>query len=529
MSATPHRLHTKPEPYRPVTYLEANAEAHPRRAAIIEREQEISFFALLEWVRQLMHLLRARVEPGEVVAVALPNVATYVALEIGIPAIGAVIMPLPPALGAHEISSALHESGAVLVVTTSAGEVAERAAKQSSAVREILTLPLVVDEGAGGVRAEPVATQRDDIVQIALTSGTTGTPKLAAYTAELKQLTFEGFTARLRIDPSDRVLPLSPITQGAGEMFLYCLRRGASLVMLGEHRFRAQDALTLTQQSMATVVGGVPTMLARMDRARMEDVDLSSLRLTAVAGAPLPPSLARAWEEQIGAPVVSFYGAMDIGQLAVPSPDDPAEKRWHTVGRPHDHAEWAILDPRGAELPVGSEGEVCMRGPLVQPRYWNQETGPYAQDGWAHFGDLGFIDEDGYLHVTGRLKDTIIRGGNNINPYEVEEIIRRHPAVADVTVVGRPDPDLGERTVAFVVFHSSSQLELEDLTSFLDQRGLARYKWPEALHQVDQLPLGPTGKLLRGELRERAVREYEAGHESEEDAGKNQRHRYGMV
>jgi acyl-CoA synthetase (AMP-forming)/AMP-acid ligase II len=276
--------------------------------------------------------------------------------------------------------------------------------------------------------------------------------------------------------------------------------------MLGPGRFRAESALERIERSQATVIGGVPAMLSRMlECEAIERADFSRLRLTAVAGSPLAPELAQRWEECTGAPVVSFYGAMDIGQLAVPSPDDPPEKRWHTVGRPHERAEWTIIDPGSGE-PVGpgADGEICMRGPLVQQRYYDQDTGPFADDGWAHFGDLGFVDEDGYVHITGRLKDIIIRAGNNVNPYEVEEMLRRHPAVAEVAVVGRPDPDVGERAVAFVVPRGDRRVELEDLTRFLDEHGLARYKWPEELQTLDELPLGPTGKVLRRELRQRA-------------------------
>ncbi|MGH2895728.1 MAG: AMP-binding protein, partial [Solirubrobacteraceae bacterium] len=306
MTATPRRLHSEPEPYRPITYLEANAAHAADHAAIIARGHVSSFAELLAWVHELMGLLGARVKAGEVVAVALPNVATYVALEIAIPAIGAVIMPLAPALGAREISSALRESGAVLVVTTSLQGVVAQAAMESPGVRETLTLPLAAEPRMGDGRPEAVPTRPDDVVQIALTSGSTGMPKLAAYTAELKQLTFEGFTSRLNVDRGDRVLPLSPITQGAGEMVLYCLRRGASLVMLEDPRFRAQDALTLAEEARATVLGGVPTMVSRMlDCPVVDEIDFSALRLTAVAGAPLPPKLAVAWEEKTRAPIVS--------------------------------------------------------------------------------------------------------------------------------------------------------------------------------------------------------------------------------
>ena len=150
------------------------------------------------------------------------------------------------------------------------------------------------------------------------------------------------------------------------------------------------------------------------------------------------------------------------------------------------------------------EGEICMRGPLVQPKYWAEDETPYAEDGWAHFGDLGRLDEDGYLHVTGRVKDTIIRGGSNINPFEVEDVLRGSAVVQDVCVVGRPDDDLGERAVAFVVPAHGSDPTLDDLTAHLDEAGLTRYKWPEALRLLDAIPHGATGKVDRKGLRERA-------------------------
>ena len=213
----------------------------------------------------------------------------------------------------------------------------------------------------------------------------------------------------------------------------------------------------------------------------------------AVAGAPLPPEIAERWETSTGIPISSFYGSMDAGQLAVASPSDPRHKRWTTVGRPHDSAEWKILDG----------GEICMRGDLVQQRYWGEASGPYSEDGWAHMGDLGFIDDDGFLHVVGRVKDIIIRGGTNINPYEVESMLREHSAVIDACVVGRPDPDLGEVPIAFLV--SRTDVTKHELDQFLGGRGLAHYKWPVDVHRVDELPLSGPGKVNRKSLRELAA------------------------
>jgi acyl-CoA synthetase (AMP-forming)/AMP-acid ligase II len=483
--------------YDPLAYLRANAAAHGERLAIYDDGREISFTELLGAVRSLVRDLRGRgLRAGEVVAVALPNVWRYVALEIAVPAAGGVLLPMPMTLGRREVAGALRRTGAKLFVGDGSPELAT-AAREHATVLHADELDVDGEMGAQAHPADP-----DRVVQIALTSGTTGQPKLASLTARLKQLTFEGFTARLGFTRDDRMLPLSPVTQGAGEMCLYALRTGAALIMSHDARFSAERALALAESSRATVLGGVPTMVLRLLQSpAVAQTDLSRVRATISAGAPLPPAVARGWEECSGSRTCSFYGAMDIGQLAVPSPGDPAEKRWTTVGRPHETAETLICDPTGAPLAAGEEGEICMRGPLVQDRYWGESHGPYSEDGWAHFGDLGFLDADGYVHVTGRIKDTIIRGGANVNPFEVEELLRGCPSVADVCVVGRPDPDLGERAVAFVVPEGEPAPALADLTGHLEREGLARYKWPESVRVLDALPVGGTGKLDRRALR----------------------------
>ncbi|HLQ61289.1 MAG TPA: class I adenylate-forming enzyme family protein [Candidatus Acidoferrales bacterium] len=437
-----------PIPCLPSTYLEAQ---DPTRTAVLDGDLSLTFGDLLARARAAARRLR-----GQRIALHLPNSWEYVVLELAVPLGGGIVVPLPMGLGPAEISWALERTKARLVEATEAADLCR--------------------PGPGGMAPPPADPDR--VVEIALTSGTTGLPKLASLTAGLKQATFEGFTQRLQVTAADRVLPMTPLAQGIGGMCLYCLRRGASLV------------LQLAAAPQATVLVGVPTNLIRM--LQEGEPPRLAARCTAVAGAPLPPDVARRWEERTGSRVVSFYGSMDAGQLAVGSPDDPAEKRWNTVGRPHD----------SCRILITPEGEICMRGPTVQPRYWGEETGPFAKDGWAHMGDLGFLDQDGYLHVTGRANDILIRGGTNINPYEVEAELRQHPAVADVCVVGRPDPELGERVMAFVVARGA--LRLEDLRSHLERRGLARYKWPEHLELLAEIPLRGPGKVDRRALRERA-------------------------
>jgi len=403
------------------------------------------------WQRRIQKLLAARdVRAGDVVGVRLPNVWQYVALELAIPDLGAVIVPMPLSLGEHEVHWVLEKTRPRLVI----------AGDDFGAAAEGLPAPPA---------AEPDPSR---IVEIAMSSGTTGMPKLASLSARLKQVTFESFTSRLGIIEEDRVLPMTPLTQGIGGMCLYFMRLGAPLVMLREPHWTAEHCLETAAAARATVMVGVPTNVIRMLN---RPVYLPTVRAVAVAGAPLPPE--------------SFYGSMDAGQLAVASPSDPQHLRWTTVGRPHDRAEWKIVD-----------GEICMRGDLVQDRYWGEDAGPYAEDGWAHMGDLGYVDESGFLHVVGRVKDIIIRGGTNINPYEVESMLRMHPAVLDACVVGRPDVELGEVPVAFIV----GDADKDELDRFLEDRGLAHYKWPAAVYSVGELPLSGPGKVNRNALREDA-------------------------
>ncbi len=465
------------EPYDPVSYLEWHAQRRPHASAVWDG-REIEFDELLAHVRHFQRSLAGRgVRSGDVVGVRLPNVWQYVALELAIPALGAVILPMPTGLGEHELRWLNEKTQPVLAVTTT--ELDGLAAAASSQ-------PPTPD-------AHP-----DRIVEIAMTSGTTGMPKLASLSARLKQVTFESFTSRLEITADDRVLPMTPLTQGIGGMCLYCLRAGAALVMLGDHPWTPERCLDLAAQSGATVMVGVPTNVIRMLNHPVQAPP--SLRAVAVAGAPLPPEVAERWETSTGVPISSFSGSMDAGQLAVASPSDPQAVRWTTVGRPHDRAEWQILDPAADAVGRRQIGDICMRGELVQDRYWGEDFGPLAADGWAHMGDLGFVDEDGYLHVVGRVKDIIIRGGANVNPYEIESMLRAHPAVVDVCVVGRPDPELGEVPVAFIV----GDLTQEELDRFLTERGLARYKWPERIHRLEELPLSGPGKVNRKLLSEHA-------------------------
>jgi len=469
----------EPTPYRPLSYLEWNAARRGSSLAIWDDGREITFEELLAHVRRMQLQLAARgVREGDVVGVQMANIWQYVALELAIPDLGAVMLPMPMGLGEHEMRWVQEKTRPALVIRD-----------------------LLLDSGDSTISPRPADPDPARIVEIALTSGTTGMPKLASLSARLKQVTFESFTSRLGITEHDRVLPMTPLTQGIGGMCLYCLRTGASLVMLHEPHWTPEHCVGTAMRSRATVMVGVPTNVIRMLNHPLPAA--TALRAVAVAGAPLPPEIAERWETPTGIPISSFYGSMDAGQLAVASPSDPQAARWTTVGRPHDRAEWKIDQGLAADTVGRGIGEICMRGDLVQGRYWGEESGPYSPDGWAHMGDLGFVDGSGFLHVVGRVKDIIIRGGSNINPYEVESMLRLHPEVIDACVVGRPHPELGEVPVAFVVARSDISKAIVD--RLMQEQGLAHYKWPVTVHRVEELPLSGPGKVNRKALQEHAL------------------------
>jgi acyl-CoA synthetase (AMP-forming)/AMP-acid ligase II len=478
--APPSFLH-RPRPFDPVSYLDANAARRPDAPAVFDAGREVSFAQLAQAVSGLIGRFRrdglAELEP---VGVRLPNRWEYVALELAIPAAGGVIMPLPLTLGEAEMRWAMERSGATRLITEP--DLADLFSSTNPPP----------SEPVGPAPAPSLPSQPERIVEIALTSGTTGMPKLASLSAGLKQATFAGFTGRLEVTEADRVLVMSPLTQGIGGMCLFCLRLGAALIMLHQPRFTPETVLRLATEDRATMLVGVPTNVIRLlDSPHLGSADLGSARVTAVAGAPMPPDVAAAWEDRTGSRVCIFYGSMDAGQLSVGSPSDPREKRHHTVGRPHDCCEAMITD----------DGEICMRGDTVQERYWGEESGPYSDDGWVHMGDLGRLDEDGYLQVVGRKKDLIIRGGTNINPHEVEQALRRNPAIADACVVGRPDRELGERAVAFLVARDPARPpDLQLVKAILESEGVARYKWPEEVRAIGEIPLSGPGKVDRRTL-----------------------------
>lgn len=318
------------------------------------------------------------------------------------------------------------------------------------------------------------------------TTGSEGTPKLAVYTLAAACMRAHAQAELLALSPADVVLTLSPGVGPARAAWLAAPVAGACVVAMPE--FHAEAALERVAQERATIVCGSPSQLAML-AAKLDRADTSSVRLWYTAGAVLPVSLAEELETRTQALVVSTYGGADYGGWASPALDDAAQVRRRTVGKPRGGTEMAVVGADGRPLPQGEVGEVIGRGPCCVSGYLGEAGAERWRDGWFHTGDLGRFDAGGNLTIVGRLKEVIIRGGDNVSPSEIEALLRSFPDIAEVAVIGVPDPVLGERVCACVVPSGGRRPELDALRLRLREQGLAPFKLPEKLLLLDSLPL----------------------------------------
>ena len=349
----------------------------------------------------------------------------------------------------------------------------------------------------------------DDAINIQYTSGTTGFPKAVLLTHH-NILNNAYFTARaMRFDENDRLCVPVPFYHCFGMVLstLLCLSVGATIVVPAEH-FDPLAVLRAIHEERCTALHGVPTMfIAQLEHPRFAEFDLNSLRTGIMAGAPCPEELMhRVIDEMHCSEILIGYGqteASPITHLTVR--DDSLERRTQTVGRNLPHQEVKIADPKGSmTLPLGEIGEVCFRGYHVMKGYFNdaEATAKTIDDGrWLRSGDLGSMDADGYVKITGRLKEMIIRGGENIYPVEIEAYLFTHPKIAQAAVFGVSDPRLGEEIAAWVQLHAGEHMSENELRDFC-REGLAHFKVPKFIRFVDDFPMTVTGKLQKFKMRE---------------------------
>ncbi len=512
--------------------LARTVAAHGDRDALVARHQGIrwTYSEFGERVERLARgLMGTGLLAGDRVGLWSPNYAEWTLVQYATAEIGVILVNINPAYRTHELAYALQQSGCRLLIaapsfrTSDYVEMVEHVQPDCPELER--TIFLWDDEwdelvsGTGGAGADALATRRagltpDDPINIQYTSGTTGFPKGATLTHRnilnngYFVTTLQGFT------PDDRLCIPVPFYHCFGMVMgnLGCTTQGATMVIPGD-AFDPTHVLETVEAERCTALYGVPTMfIAELAHPEFERFDLSSLRTGVMAGSPCPIEVMKACVDRMHMDDVTIcYGMTETSPVSTKTlPDDSLHHRTATVGRAHPHVEIRIADPEsGATLPRGDVGEFCTRGYSVMQGYWNdpEKTAEAIDaDGWMHTGDLAVMADDGYVEIVGRIKDMVIRGGENVYPREIEEFLYTHPDVEDVQVIGVPDARYGEEVMAWVRLRAGVEPDADALREWCRGR-IAHFKVPRYFKFVDAFPMTVTGKVRKVEMREQAVAE----------------------
>ena len=469
-------------------------------------------------------LLAAGMAKGDRVAVWSPNRWEWVLVQFATARIGVILVNVNPAYRTHELQYAINQSGSRMLFAVPTFKTSDYRAMVDSVRAELPALERVVYFGTPdwdaftGARSDATALARreaqlafDDAINIQYTSGTTGSPKGATLTHHniVNNAFFVGEGCRLT--DQDRVCIPVPFYHCFGMVMgnLACVTHGSTMVIPAPS-FDPAATLRAVASERCTSLLGVPTMfIAELALADFADYDLSSLRTGIMAGSPCPTEVMRRCINDMHMSEVTIcYGMTETSPVSTQTAfDDPVVKRVSTVGRVMPHVEVKIVDPDGLVVPRGVKGEFCTRGYSVMLGYWdNPEKTAEAIDeaGWMRTGDLATMDEDGYLDISGRIKDLIIRGGENVYPREVEEFLYTHPDIIDVQVIGVPDDHYGEEVAAWVIAREGAEMNAEVLREFCAEK-IARQKIPKYVVVVQEFPMTVTGKVRKIEMRNQSV------------------------
>ncbi|MBZ5579070.1 MAG: AMP-binding protein [Acidobacteriia bacterium] len=508
-----------------------------RLEALVVRHQQIrwTYAELKERVDTLAAgLLGLGLEPGDRVGIWSPNNAEWVLTQFATAKAGLILVNINPAYRLMEVEHALRKSGCKVLIAAPRfkdcdylGMIRTLLAEGRSPQLKMV-IPLGGDPqdgmvafrevaGHGGAaeraRLEDLALQFDDPINIQFTSGTTGLPKGATLTHHniLNNGFFSGEMMGLR--EGDRLCIPVPLYHCFGMVLsnLACVTHGAAMVFPGEG-FAPLAVLETVEAERCTALHGVPTMfIAEMEHPEFARFDLTSLRTGIMAGSPCPIEVMRRAISQMNLREITIaYGMTETSPVSFQtSVGDPVERRVSTVGRVHPHLEVKIVDAAGKVVPRGTPGELLTRGYSVMLGYWNDpEQTSHVLDaaGWMHTGDLATVDEEGYCNIVGRIKDMVIRGGENIYPREIEEFLFRHPKIESAQVFGVPDRKFGEELCAWIKVRAGESLSEPEVRSFCEGQ-ISRYKVPRHIRFVDDYPMTVTGKVQKFAMRQVMMRE----------------------
>ncbi len=485
-------------------HLTAAAAEDPDHPAVRLDDQELSYGELERYAAGAAGLLRSKgVEAGDRVGVQLPNVPYFPIVYFGALRLGAVLVPMNPLLKTQEVAYHLSDAGAKVMIGWQDFEEAGRGGSEESGAEFIVA---AAGEFERMLESEPVdsALERDDEdpAVIIYTSGTTGTPKGATLTHG--NLRAAASVAREMVDAGPETvtvgtLPLFHVFGMNSIMNVSVMARGLLTLVL---RFEPQKVLEVIERDRATTFGGVPTMYsALLHHEDRERYDVSSLELCVSGGAALPVEVLNGFDEAFGAKILEGYGLSETTGLASFNTRD-RERKPGSIGVPVGGTEMKVVDENDKDVPQGEPGEIVMRGPFVMKGYWNRDdaTEEVMHGGWFHTGDIATIDEEGYFFIVDRKKDLIIRGGYNVYPREVEEVLYAHPSVLEAAVIAVPHDSLGDEVGAAVVLKEGEDVSPEDIREYVKQK-VAAYKYPRLVWLTEELPKGPTGKVLKREIK----------------------------
>jgi fatty-acyl-CoA synthase len=530
--------------------LDRTVAEHGANEALVARHQGIRW-TYAEFGRRVDALARAfmalGVERGERVGIWSTNRAEWTLTQFATSKLGAILVNVNPSYQASELEYALNQSGCRYLVltdvfkTTNYNEILESVAPEIRAgtpgalnLARLPELKVVITLGkpragmmtfddllkrAGEVSAEALGARQaslgfDDPINIQYTSGTTGFPK-GATLSHHNILNNGYFVARLmNFSHRDRLVIPVPLYHCFGMVMgnLGCVSHGATMIY-PEQAFDAEAVLHAVQEERATALYGVPTMfIAELALPDFSKFDLATLRTGIMAGAPCPVEVMRKVQSLMNMREVAIgYGMTETSPVSTQTRiGTPLDKQVSTVGQVHPHVEIKVVDPEtGKTVPRGTLGEFCTRGYSVMLGYWNNDAATKSSIDaahWMHTGDLAVMDEEGYVNIAGRIKDMIIRGGENVYPREIEEFLYRHPKIKEVQVIGVPDPKFGEELMAWIQLAEGEQLTEAEVKAFC-QGQIARYKVPRYVKFVDSFPMTVTGKIQKFVMRHQSIGE----------------------
>ncbi len=485
--------------------LTETAGKHGNRPALKLDDTVVTYDGLNESATRVAGLLKERgLEPGDRVAIMLPNVPYFGAVYYGVLRAGGVVVPVNVLLKGREVAFYLADPEAKFLFAWHGFADAAVDGAHAAGAETIIVTPGDFEHLLADAPRAPEDVERDgsDTAVILYTSGTTGTPKGAELThANLLDNCLHGGTELVHVSPDDVILGALPLFHSFGQTCCLntAVRAGACLTLIP--RFEPGKALEIIERERVTLFDGVPTMYhAMLHEPDRERYDVSSLNMCVSGGSAMPVEVMRGFEAAFGCVILEGYGLSETSPVA--SFNHPErERKPGSIGTPIHGVEMKVVDDGGNALPPGEIGEIAIRGHNVMKGYWNRPdaTDEVLRDGWLLTGDMAQVDDDGYFFIVDRKKDMIIRGGYNVYPREIEEVLYEHPAVFEAAVVGVADEALGEEIGAAITLRPGADATADEIREFVKER-VAAYKYPRAIWFVDALPKGATGKILKRDI-----------------------------